>query len=134
MPASSGWALAHRAAIILEIDDFLPEVGQGAIAVTARTNDAATLRALRPILDAETGHALVAERAFLSVLDGSCRTPIAGHARIVSGKLDFRGMVLRADGSESFEVRTSGAVADAQRIGADAGRDLLARLPAGVLA
>ena len=99
--------LAHRATTLLEIDDFLPAVGQGAIAVTARTNDAATLRALGPILDAETGHALVAERAFLSVLDGSCRTPIAGHARIVSGKLDFRGMVLRADGSESFEVRTS---------------------------
>jgi hydroxymethylbilane synthase len=126
--------LAHRAATILEIEDFLPAVGQGAIAVTARTNDTATLRALGPILDAETGHALVAERAFLSVLDGSCRTPIAGHARIVVGKLEFRGMVLRADGSESFEVRASGAVADAQRIGADAGRDLLARLPAGVLA
>jgi hydroxymethylbilane synthase len=126
--------LAHRAGTILEIDDFLPAVGQGAIAVTARTNDTAALRALGPILDAETGHALVAERAFLSVLDGSCRTPIAGHARMVSGKLEFRGMVLRADGSESFEVRTSGDVADAQRIGADAGRDLLARLPAGVLA
>jgi hydroxymethylbilane synthase len=126
--------LAHRAATILEIDDFLPAVGQGAIAVTARTNDPATLQALGPILDAETGHALVAERAFLSVLDGSCRTPIAGHARMISGELEFRGMVLRADGSESFEVRTGGAVADAQRIGADAGRDLLARLPAGVLA
>ena len=126
--------LAHRAATILEIEDFLPAVGQGAIAVTARTDDPATLQALGPILDAETGHALVAERAFLSVLDGSCRTPIAGHARMISGELEFRGMVLRADGSESFEVRTGGAVADAQRIGADAGRDLLARLPAGVLA
>jgi len=126
--------LAHRAATILEIEDFLPAVGQGAIAVTARTDDTATLRALGPILDAETGHALNAERAFLSVLDGSCRTPIAGHARIVAGKLEFRGMVLRADGSESFEVRTSGAVADAQWIGEGAGRDLLARLPPGVLA
>ena len=126
--------LPHRATTILEIDDFLPAVGQAAIAVTARTNDTATLRALGPILDAETGHALVAERAFLSALDGSCRTPIAGHARIISGKLEFRGMILRADGSESFEVRASGTVADAQQIGADAGRNLLARLPAGVLA
>jgi hydroxymethylbilane synthase len=126
--------LAHRATTILEIDDFLPAVGQGAIAVTARTNDTATLRALGPILDAATGHALVAERAFLNVLDGSCRTPIAGHAHVVSGELDFRGMVFRADGSESFEVRKSGPVADADRIGTDAGRDLLARLPAGVLA
>ncbi len=50
---------------------------------------------------------------------------------MISGKLDFRGMALRrADGSEPFEVRRRGAVADAQQIGADAGRDL----PAGVLA
>jgi len=126
--------LAHRATTLLEIDDFLPAVGQGAIVVTARSGDTIALHALEPILDAETGHALVAERAFLNVLDGSCRTPIAGHARTVSGELEFRGMVLRADGSESFEVRSNGSIVDARRIGEDAGRDLLARLPSGVLA
>jgi hydroxymethylbilane synthase len=126
--------LAHRATTLLEIDDFLPAVGQGAIAVTARADDRATHQALEPILDAETGHALATERAFLAILDGSCRTPIAGHAHTLAGALEFRGIVFRADGSESFEVRASGAVADARRIGADAGRDLLSRLPAGVLA
>jgi hydroxymethylbilane synthase len=126
--------LAHRATALLEIDDFLPAVGQGAIALTARVNDAATHRALAPILDAETGHALLAERAFLHVLDGSCRTPIAGYARAVSDRLHFRGMVLRADGSECFEIEAGGDIADAERIGADAGRNLLMRLPPGVLA
>jgi hydroxymethylbilane synthase len=125
--------LAHHATALLDIDDFLPAVGQGAIGLTARANDAATQLALHRVVDAEVGAALAAERAFLAVLDGSCRTPIAGHARVAAGGIAFRGMVLRPDGSEVFEVEAAGAVADAQRLGAEAGRDLLGRLPAGVL-
>jgi hydroxymethylbilane synthase len=125
--------LAHRATALLDIEAFLPAVGQGAIGLTARTDDARTSAALAPILDAATGCALDVERAFLGVLDGSCRTPIAGHARIVDGALVFRGMVLRADGSETFEVSARGALDEAHSLGAEAGRDLLGRLPAGVL-
>jgi hydroxymethylbilane synthase len=125
--------LAHRATAVLDIDAFLPAVGQGAIALTARTNDSATHLMLRQIADPDTGHALAAERAFLTVLDGSCRTPIAGHARLTAGFLDIRGMVLRPDGSQIFEIEMSGAIGDAQRLGDAAGRDLLARLPAGLL-
>jgi hydroxymethylbilane synthase len=110
--------LAHRATALLDVEQFLPAVGQGA---------------MEPILDAPTGFALDVERAFLAVLDGSCRTPIAGHARLADGAIQFRGMVLRADGSETFEVRGAGSQADARRIGVDAGRDLLGRLPRGVL-
>ena len=125
--------LAHRATALLDIEEFLPAVGQGAIGITARPDDRRALERLAPILDAATAHALGAERAFLAVLDGSCRTPIAGHARLVGGRIEFRGMVLRADGSETFEVRAEGAPDDAARLGEAAGRDLLARLPAGVL-
>jgi hydroxymethylbilane synthase len=125
--------LAHRATAVLDIDAFLPAVGQGAIAMTARTDDSATRALLDRVADPDTGYALAAERAFLAVLDGSCRTPIAGHARLVSGRLTFRGLVLRTDGAQAFEVETSGAIGDAQRLGADAGRDLLGRLPAGLL-
>ncbi|WP_158815225.1 hydroxymethylbilane synthase [Methylocapsa sp. S129] len=125
--------LAHRATAVLDIDTFLPAVGQGAIGLTARTNDAATHLALGRIVDADTGYALAAERAFLAVLDGSCRTPIAGHARVALGRISFRGMVLRADGSQIFEVEMNGATSDARKLGAEAGHDLLSRLPAGVL-
>src|ERR1700733_1027341 len=65
--------LAHRATALLEIDEFLPAVGQGAIGITARPDDGATLAALAAILDAATGEALACERAFLAVLDGSCK-------------------------------------------------------------
>jgi hydroxymethylbilane synthase len=126
--------LAHRARAALDIEAFLPAVGQGAIALAARGGDARTLEALAAIGDADTATALAAERAYLAVLDGSCRTPIAGHARLEDGRLVLRGQVLREDGSESFEARVAGPPADAVRLGADAGRDLLRRLPPGVLA
>ena len=102
--------LARRATALLDIETFLPAVGQGAIALTTRAGDASASGALAPILDAATGWALAAERAFLGALDGSCRTPIAGHARVDGGMLDFRGMVLRANGSETFEVHARGDV------------------------
>ena len=125
--------LSHRARAVLDLDRFLPAPGQGAIAITARSADARALQALEPISDAATAAALAAERAFLAELEGSCRTPIAGLARIEAGRLQFRGEVLRADGSERFDIAAESAPADAERLGREAGRDLAARLPVGVL-
>jgi hydroxymethylbilane synthase len=62
------------------------------------------------------------------VLDGSCRTPIAGHARIAAGEVAFRGMILRPDGTEAHETARNGAAADAARLGADAGLELKRRV------
>ena len=70
--------------------------------------------------------ASTAERAFLAVLDGSCRTPIAGHARVDDGIVRFRGMIVKPDGSEALEVLREGRRADAAALGADAGRELKA--------
>jgi hydroxymethylbilane synthase len=126
--------LAHRVTALLDIDEFLPAVGQGAIGITARENDAVTLARLQPIFDVATGRALACERAFLAVLDGSCRTPIAGHARLFGGEIRFRGMVLRADGSEVFEVEAHGAVKEAAALGESAGGELKMRLPEDALA
>ncbi len=126
--------LAHRARTILAVDLFLPAVGQGAIALAARSGDARAIEAMAAISDGDTFAALTAERAFLAELEGSCRTPIAGLAHFERGRLMFKGEVLRVDGSERFTVAAEGKAADAARIGGEAGRDLAARLPAGVLA
>lgn len=126
--------LADRATRVLEIEDFLPAVGQGAIAIAVRAEDHLTRTRIAGALHHDTGVALAAERAFLHALDGSCRTPIAGHARVRDGQVEFSGMVLRIDGSEAFEASARGAIEDAARLGADAGHDILGRLPAGVLA
>jgi hydroxymethylbilane synthase len=125
--------LGNRARAVLDVDAFLPAPGQGAIALTARRADPRALEALAAVSDGETAAALTAERAFLAELEGSCRTPIAGLARLDEGRLRLRGEVLRPDGSERFDIAAEGAPADAERLGREAGRDLAGRLPEGVL-
>ena len=125
--------LAHRATCILSTDEFLPAVGQGAIGITTRSEDHATRVKLGAILHDHTCLALTAERTFLRVLDGSCRTPIAGYAQVVNGRVEFRGLVLREDGSESFDVSDSGGPDDAELIGTRAGQKLRDTMPADVL-
>ena len=126
--------LTERVTDQLALNDFLPAVGQGAIAITARRDDVAIAEVLAPILDRDTGLALTCERAFLAVLDGSCRTPIAGYARVEARHILFRGQVLAADGSDSAETVTDGPDTAAATIGRAAGRDLLDRAPTHLLA
>ncbi len=121
--------LAHHAAAVLDIDDFLPAVGQGAVGITARADDARARTALALVLDADTGHAVEAERAFLRVLDGSCRTPIAGLARVEAGRVKFRGMVLRPDGSDCLEIADEDSVSAATAMGQRAGEALRGKMP-----
>jgi hydroxymethylbilane synthase len=124
--------LADRASGILAVEDCLPAVGQGAIAVVIRSGDADAAAALAPLLCRDTGLALAAERAFLTELDGSCRTPIAGHAVVEGERLHLRGLLLSPDGSASAEGERHGSVTDATQLGADLGRELRARAPAGI--
>jgi hydroxymethylbilane synthase len=119
--------LADAVTAVLDVNEFLPAVGQGAIGIETRADDARTCELLAAINHADTFSALAAERAFLAVLDGSCRTPIGGHATISGGRLSFRGMVVKPDGSEDFEATREGNVRDAERLGADAGAELKGR-------
>jgi hydroxymethylbilane synthase len=82
---------------------------------------------LAGIDDRPTSLALAAERAFLAVLDGSCRTPIGGLARIDGDRLSFRGMIVKPDGSEAHEVERHGTPGDAEAIGRDAAAELARR-------
>ena len=119
--------LAGRATSLIDPDVWLPAAGQGAIAIAARSTDVATRRLLAAVDHLETSLALAAERAFLTVLDGSCRTPIGGLARISGDTLTFKGIIVKPDGSAACEVARSGTTAEAEQIGAAAGADLAAR-------
>ena len=119
--------LLAAATAILEIDEFLPAVGQGAIAIETRADDTAARALVAAIDDPDTATALAAERAYLGVLDGSCRTPIGGHARVSGGTLRFHGIIVQPDGSAAFEVLREGARERAAELGADAGRELRQR-------
>jgi hydroxymethylbilane synthase len=123
--------LLAAASAILEIDEFLPAAGQGAIAIEIRADDDRTQALAAAIGHADTAAALAAERAFLAALGGSCRTPIAGHASIDGDTIKFRGLVAKTDGSDAVEVSRQGWRADADTLGADAGRELKARAGAG---
>ena len=126
--------LLAAATAILDPDAFVPAVGQGAIGIETRADDAKTRALVEAIDDADTAAAVAAERAFLAVLDGSCRTPIGGHAKIEGGTLRFRGIIVKPDGSEAFEVLREGRRENAAALGADAGRELRERASAGFFA
>jgi hydroxymethylbilane synthase len=119
--------LAGHAASLLDTAVWPPAPGQGAIAITARSGDRTMRDRLAAIDDRATTLALACERAFLAVLDGSCRTPIAGLARIDGAHLSFAGMIVKLDGSEAHTTVREGVASEAAQIGADAGRELAAR-------
>jgi hydroxymethylbilane synthase len=125
--------LTDAASSILSVDEFLPAVGQGIVAIETRADDQATRAQLAAIDHPGTATALAAERAYLAVLDGSCRTPIAGHAIIAEGRLRLRGLIAKPDGSAAFECTREGAPAEAVALGQDAGRELKGRAGADFL-
>jgi hydroxymethylbilane synthase len=109
---------------LLDPENFLPAVGQGAIGIEQRLDDTETSALLAGIHDVNTGLALTTERAFLDVLDGSCKTPIAGLALVGTDTIDFRGMILKPDGSGSRDIALSSPIAEAENLGRAAGEQL----------
>jgi hydroxymethylbilane synthase len=117
--------------VILAADQMLPAVGQGAIGVECRADDAATLGLLAAIDHLESHACVRAERALLAALDGSCHTPIGGLAEIADGRLHLRALIARADGSECLRTERIGAPGDGEALGQDAGAELRARAGPG---
>ena len=107
---------AHiRAMIAPEV--MLPAVAQGAIGIECRADNVAIITLVESINHAPTMTCLTAERAFLEVLDGSCRTPIAGLATLDSEQLHLRGEVLSLDGRICHRDEIFGHTRDAEAIG-----------------
>ena len=119
---------AGRITSILSPEEMMPAVAQGAISVEARKDDERTRTWLAALDHAATTIQVTAERALLAALDGSCKTPIAALAEPVgTGEILLRALVVRPDGTELHETRRQGALADAVRLGADAGAELKSR-------
>jgi hydroxymethylbilane synthase len=111
---------------ILDWDEMLPAVAQGAIGIQCRSGDERALKYIDALNDVDTKVCIDCERSFLEALDGNCKTPIAGQARIVDGKIQFRGLIAMPDGSSKFETESEGEIADAVTIGREAGEKLKA--------
>ena len=125
--------LEHEASVVLEPDVMVPSAGQGIVGVTVREADAELRALLAAIEDPDARAVSTAERAMLAVLDGSCRTPIGGYARVMpDGTLELTGLAAREDGSFLLKRSVRGALDDARRLGEELGASLRADCPADI--
>jgi len=96
--------LAARVTSILDVEEWLPSLGQGVVGIEIRQDDARTASIVAALDDETSAIALSCERAFQDALDGSCRTPIAGLAKLNGTTLSFRGEVIAPDGNGFVET------------------------------
>jgi len=118
--------LQDQASEVLSSEYFIPAVGQGIIAIECRENNTQMRDMLAQINHAESFIAATAERSLLAVLDGSCRTPIAGYAEINGNNLRLNSLIAKPDGSFYTKAERSGNIADAVKIGQEVAAELLA--------
>lgn len=122
---------ADVATEVLDPERFPPAPAQGAICIESRLGDKRTDDLISAINDPITWTAVSCERGFLAALDGSCRTPIAGLAKVEGQHIAFHGMILTPDGSQFHEIRAEGKAGDAAAIGRTAGETIRSRAGSG---
>jgi len=127
--------MEDKASVVLDAEAMVPAAGQGIVGITVRESDEELRELLSAIEDPDAKAVSTAERALLGELDGSCRTPIGGHARLLpTGDLHLTGLVARADGTFVLKRALHGPVADAARIGRELGASLRADSPRDIFA
>jgi hydroxymethylbilane synthase len=125
--------LSPEGMMVLDPEAMVPAAGQGIVGVTVRAEDVELHELLAGIEDREARAVSRAERALLASLDGSCRTPIGGHARLLpDGRLHLTGLVARPDGSFLLKRSLHGGVSDAEALGQELGLSLRADSPADI--
>jgi hydroxymethylbilane synthase len=132
--ALAGLNRLGKAGVITELLDpesFPPAPAQGAIGLESRIGDARVDELLGAVNDPVTFDTVSCERAFLTALDGSCRTPIAGHAVCEGDRIRFSGLIITPDGSREHAVTMDGNRRDATALGHLAGRDVRERSGSG---
>jgi len=125
--------MANRITQYMEPDISLPAVGQGAIGIECREDDARIHALLAVLNDEPTSIRITAERAMNRRLEGGCQVPIAGHAVLNGSNLTLRGLVGSPDGREMVRGEVSGPQRDAEVLGIKLADDLLARGAAAIL-
>ncbi len=109
---------------ILSIDEMLPAAGQGAIGIEARENDESCLELLSQISHAPTAIALIAERAAVAELEGSCRAPIGAYATIEGDKVHLRALLATPDGRNVSRAEGRALLSQAAALGQAIGQQL----------
>jgi len=118
--------ISEPAAQPLPVDEFLPAVGQGALALECRADDGATRALLAAVDQPAAATPVAAERAFLAAVGGDCNSAIAAHATLAGGRLTLRALVTDPDGRRRLEERDTAPAADAEALGRTVATRLLA--------
>ena len=117
--------LEAEASVVLEPDEMLPAVAQGAIGVECRAHDGPVAAYLEPLNDLDSWWCVAAERSLLAALGGSCKTPIAGLARLEGAdEIRLDALIVKPDGSAYHRAHRKGARDEGARLGAEAGLGL----------
>lgn len=119
--------LQDRISVRIPVDQMLPAVGQGAIAIETRSDDEFAVANTSRLDHRETRLACLAERAFLRGLGGGCQLPIAAHATLNTHELTLDGLVARTDGAEVLRDRLSGSPENGEEIGSTLAARLIER-------
>jgi len=119
---------------VLPTEIMLPAVGQGALGIECRTDDAATLAFLALLDDSATRLAVTAERALLEELRGGCMAPIGALGHVMASQLHLSAVVLSADGARRLAANNNGLLADAESLGRRVAEMLLAQGAAELIA
>lgn len=107
----------ERISQIIPFEIMLPAVGQGAMAVEIRDDDADSIEILKTLNDVETRFCVTAERAFLRTLEGGCQVPIGANAVIKNDKIELEGFVGSLNGTENLRKKISGEKSEAEDLG-----------------
>ncbi len=126
--------LAERITEVLPLTTMLPAVGQGALGIECRADDAATRADLARLDDANTRAAVGAERALLAHLRGGCLAPVGAWGRVAAGQLMLTAVVLSPDGRERLDARDAANPADAAALGTRVAEVLLSQGAARLIA
>ena len=109
--------LGDRITQSLPIDQSVPAVGQGIIGIECRADDVRSVEIVRALDNAPAQVCIAAERAFAARLEGSCQSPIGGHAELVGAQLKLQGMIASVDGAQVFRDSILGSQKDAAALG-----------------
>jgi len=117
--------LENEAKEIFSVDQMLPAIGQGAIALQCRKDDQKTLDIVKMINDEESYCCIQAERALLEAIGGDCDTAVGGLAKLLNKKIVLKCELFSNDGNKKFVAENSGSFKKAREIGYKAGEELL---------
>jgi hydroxymethylbilane synthase len=108
----------------LQIEDFFPSPGQGALAIVSRRDDSDTISLLKKIEDSDSRFEIEAERALSNYVDSGCRFPIGAYAKSNGDKMTLSVSAFSVDGKQSIFVKKSGNKNDPISLGKTVGQEL----------